>query len=108
MANDASTNEIDNATVLDAPEKATRKPKAKADGEKMYTIKIAADRDNDLPVQVAVQGVQYLVERNVEVEVPERIVEVLRNAVEIRYKRNKDNEMIPYEHPSYNFNIIRG
>jgi len=105
MATDLSTNEIDNATVLDAPEKpAQRKPKAQA--EKTYKIKINEDPLDPRPVQVAVQGVQYVVARGTEVEVPERVVEVLRNAVEIRYRREKDGTMTPYEHASYSFSIV--
>ena len=106
MANDNSVDGIENEAVLDAPEKSVRKAKAKADGEKTYKIKINTDPNDPRPVQVAVQGVQYVVERGVEVEVPERIVEVLRNAVEIRYRREKDNTLVPYEHPSYSFSIL--
>lgn len=105
MANDISTTEFDGATVLDAAEKAPRK--AKAPAEKMYRIQINTDPNDERPVQVAVQGVQFLIKRGEPVEVPERVVEVLRNAVEIRYRRNlKDNTMEPYEHPSYSYQIL--
>ena len=86
--------------------KATKAP-AKEPNEKMYKIRISTDQTNPFPVQVAVQGVLFLIDRGKDVEVPERVVEVLRNAVELRYVRDeKTGELTPYEHPSYNFSII--
>lgn len=105
MANDLSPTEFDNAAVLGVPEKTPRKARA-TQTEKVYKIRINTDPNDERPVQVAVQGVQFLIARGEEVEVPERVVEVLRNAVELRYRRNKDGEMEPYEHPAYSFQII--
>lgn len=96
---------VGKATEPKAAAKPAKAP-AKDTGEKMHVIRISTDQTNPFPVQVAVQGVLFLIERGKDVTVPERVVEVLRNAVELRYNRAEDGTLVPYEHPSYNFSII--
>lgn len=51
-------------------------------GEKMVTIRIPRERDNDADVFVSVNERTWLIKRGVEVEVPECVAEVLRHKEE--------------------------
>jgi len=58
-------------------------------GEKMVTIRIPRERDNDADVFVSVNERTWLIKRGVEVEVPECVAEVLRHkeeALETQYE----------------------
>lgn len=57
------------------------------------------------PVFASVNGAAFLIKRDVEVEVPEPIVEVLRNAKQKTYKL-VDGEMVMTEVPTYPFQIV--
>lgn len=54
-------------------------PKGKK--EKRYKLTIATSESDDKPVPVTINGYTYTIPRGVEVEVPEAVIEVLKNAV---------------------------
>lgn len=64
--------------------------------------------DRDVPVTVGEK--RYLLKRGVEINAPEEVVEVLRNAIETRAEPRTDEngrtELVMYEVPSYPFSIL--
>jgi len=90
---------------------ASVKSSAHAKLRKQKKIKImipsteAPDGKDD--VQVGVNGVLYLIKRDLEVEVPESVVGVLKNAVQTLYLQNEETgEMAARRVPSYPFSIV--
>jgi hypothetical protein len=57
------------------------------------------------PVFVSVNGHAYVIQRDVDVDVPESVVEVLRNASTTSYKMI-DNQMVPREMLAYPFSVV--
>ncbi len=70
----------DSATAPVAP-----KPK-----RKMYKLKIASTRDDKGPVFIGVNGKTYQIQRDVEVSVPEEVVEVLKNSVMTVWEKQEE------------------
>jgi hypothetical protein len=56
-------------------------------------------------VFVSVNGHAYVIQRDVDVDVPESVVEVLRNASTTSYKMI-DNEMVPRDMLAYPFSVV--
>jgi hypothetical protein len=71
---------------------------AEKPGVKMVKIRIAkSDKDSKYPVFVGVNGVGYAIKRGEAVEVPEPVVEALRNAVQVSYAEDgTSNESLVY------------
>lgn len=63
-------------------------------GEKMVTIKIPRDRNNDADVFVSVNERTWLIKRGVEVEVPECVAEVLEHRDEALEEQAKFENMV--------------
>lgn len=96
---------------LSAPKKskASANAVAKELGEQTKVkirIPTTENSDGQSPVFVSVNGHPYLIQRDVEVEVPDSVVGVLENATTTTYKMI-DNEMVPREVQTYPFSIVR-
>lgn len=81
------------------------------EGRKRIIIHKGEGPLGDKDVFVGVNGVGYLIQRNKEVDVPDGVVDVLRNAVETRYETMRDPAsgaeiMKPYEQLAYPFSVI--
>ena len=61
--------------------------------------------DGQQPVFVSVNGHAYVIQRDMDVDVPESVVEVLRNASTTSYKMI-DNEMVPRDMLAYPFSVV--
>ncbi|MBH8578791.1 hypothetical protein [Bisbaumannia pacifica] len=65
---------------------------------KRFKIIVATHDQDKQPVQVGVNGRNYVIERGKEVAVPESVVEVLRNAVQAQYdpKTMEETKVMAY------------
>lgn len=72
--------------------------------EARVTINIAKERGNAGDVFVGVNGVGYQIKRGANVDVPESVVEALRNAITVEYD---PDTMEPREVLSYPFSVVR-
>lgn len=52
---------------------------------KRFDITVHTDKDDKQPVQVGVNGRTYVITRGKKVTVPESVIEVLNNAVQVQY-----------------------
>lgn len=69
------------AAELAAPEAAEKAPAREPEAEKMVRIHLFKDSHRySAPVFVGVNGDNYLIQRGVDVDVPEAVAEVLRNS----------------------------
>lgn len=80
---------------------------AKHQAQRRIRIIIPSTNDvNELKrVSVIGNGIPYTILRDTPVDVPEIVLNILRDAVEVRYKRVKD-EMRPYKARSYPFEVL--
>lgn len=62
--------------------------------EKVVKIRIPRERDRQDDVFVCVNGRTWLIKRGVEVEVPECVAEVIRNAEDVAEKAYAFNESV--------------
>jgi hypothetical protein len=76
-----------------------------AAAERKIKIRISSSHDNNDPVFVGVNSNTYLIQRDMDVEVPASVVDVLRNASTATFKMI-DNEMIPITTQNYPFSIL--
>jgi hypothetical protein len=77
-------------------------------GAKRFTIMIpkALGKEGNEPVPVGVQGVLYTIPRAVAVDVPEGVVEVLKNAVQDIVTQDEDG-IIHHDYvPAYAYTVI--
>lgn len=77
-------------------------------GDKRFTIMIpkSADAMGNEPVFVGVQGVGYTIPRAVNVDVPESVVEVLKNAEQDIVTQDEDGVIHHDYVPAYAFTVI--
>lgn len=80
-------------------------PSAKRERTKIIIPKVESAMGN-ADVFVAVNESTYLIRRGEEVEVPNPVVEALRNAVERRARQNDDGTLEHYEIPAYPFQVV--
>ena len=78
--------------------------------QRHYKITIPSTETDRAPVEVSVNGYTYVIKRDEQVEAPEAVVEVLRNAKPIQYvpKRRDDgegNEMVPVVSQRHAFQV---
>jgi hypothetical protein len=66
----------------------------KTEKEKLVKIRIPRERDRQDDVFVCVNGRTWLIKRGVEVEVPECVAEVIRNAEDVAEKAYAFNESV--------------
>lgn len=69
-------------------------------------IRIASTESDKSDVFVGVNGVGFLIMRDVDVEVPEAVYEVLNNAKQMLYK-SVNGELVAREVHSYPFSVVR-
>jgi hypothetical protein len=62
--------------------------------EKLVKIRIPRERDRQDDVFVCINGRTWLIKRGVEVEVPECVAEVIRNAEDVAEKAYAFNESV--------------
>ena len=81
--------------------------KATGEKEKRLILLIPATKEDKYPAFVGVQGVGWLIPRNVEVVVPARVVEVLKNAKQDIFTQNPETrEMLKSTVPTYAYSIL--
>lgn len=66
---------------------------------KRYRLIVATNEQDKQPVQIGVNGRNYVIERGKEVVVPESVVEVLRNAVQHQYDPHTMEEIKVMAYP---------
>jgi hypothetical protein len=66
----------------------------KTEKEKLVKIRIPRERERQDDVFVCVNGRTWLIKRGVEVEVPECVAEVIRNAEDVAEKAYAFNESV--------------
>ncbi|MDC7704038.1 hypothetical protein [Vogesella indigofera] len=76
---------------------------SKAAKPRTFIINIAKEKGNAGDVFIGANGVGYQVKRGVNVEVPEVVVNILRDAISLEYD---PDTMEPREVPSYPFSIV--
>ena len=77
-------------------------------GQKRFTIMIpkALGKEGTEPVFVGVQGVGYTIPRSVNVDVPESVVEVLKNAIQDIVTQDEDGVIHHDYVPAYPYTVI--
>lgn len=81
------------------------------EGKTVINIPAGETREQQQDVFVSVNGVPFLIKRNVDVEVPNAVVEALKNAKQKRYRQEEDDkgrpsDMVEYEVLAYPFNTV--
>lgn len=106
---DSQISTIDDQPAVAAPKtKATKAQLREAGiGDKRRTITIhASDADGgDEAVFVGCNGVAYQIPRGVPVEVPEEVIDGLKNAVVTTYKSGADGKVKETHMPRYAFTV---
>lgn len=100
------SNETNHSTPADQPaaDPANKPGKtAKPAKPRTFIINIAKEKGENSDVFVGFNGVGYQIKRGQNVEVPEGVLNVLRDAVTVEYD---PETMQPQEVPSYPFNIV--
>lgn len=76
-----------------------------AQGKRTINIPSTEAADGQAPVFVGVNGVHFLIQRDTNVDVPESVLEALRNAKQTVYKL-VNNDMVPREVMAYPFSVV--
>lgn len=95
--------------VADAPKRTRTARKGEVEPMSGKRVKLTIHKDSSPtavdPVFVGHNFVGYLIKRGEEVVVPAELVEILKDAVEVRYEQ-KDGQMVVREVPSYAFSVM--
>lgn len=90
----------------------TREVKDELNLQKKVKLMIPSTEHDRQPVPVGINGYVFLIERDKEVQVPESVVQVLRDAKLTTYKQKKredgeGNELIPIVSQRWAFQILQ-
>ncbi len=98
-----------NELQIPAPKAELVVKKARKTSQDYYTINIPKQDKpgGDEPAFVGVQAVGYLIPRNIDVDVPASVVEVLRNGVQDIVTQEEDGDLAIDKVPTYPFQIVK-
>jgi hypothetical protein len=82
-----------------------KKTRAKKGHKKIIIHKQSGSTGAD-DVTVSINGKVYLIKRDQEVEVPEAVIDILKNAIKTIYEQNEENEVTARDVLAYPFSVV--